>query len=46
VQRLRTNAGAGDAPRPLDERVLAVLGAVGIDEARAQALIEASCGRV
>lgn len=46
VQRLRTNAGDGYAPKPLDERVLALLGVAGIDEARAKALIEAYCGPV
>lgn len=43
-QRLRANAGDDAAPEPLDARVLAVLGLVGIDRAGAEALIESYCG--
>jgi hypothetical protein len=42
--RLRTNAGDGYAPAPLDARVMMVLGVVGIDRPQAEALIEAYCG--
>jgi hypothetical protein len=42
--RRRANAGDEYAPAPLDERVLAVLGAVGIDRSRAEDLIGAYCG--
>ena len=42
--RLRANAGDEHAPASLDERVLAVLGAVGIDRSQAEGLIEAYCG--
>lgn len=44
--RLRTNAGDGYAPRPLDDRLLGVLGAVDIGTSRAEALIEAYCGPI
>lgn len=45
-QRLRANAGDGYAPQPLDAGVLGVLGAVGIDRAAADDLIEAYCGPI
>ncbi len=42
--RLRTNAGDGYAPQPLDDRVLTVLAVAGIDRSQAEAMIEEYCG--